>query len=316
MRAVERRTGFLSLQLIGLGALVVAVLIAVLAELKAQPAPNDNALVSAAVARLGKSFRAGDKSAARKLLSLQFSFVDENGKRHSRKEFLAGFKKLAPRTPADAKISLYGSVATVTGHRVSASGKDVFFLAIWTKTKGAWRILAVQDAILGPAVASADPPPAALSQARHLRSELTKILDCKNPCTTIPYRVRSAAEQDVIVAYQAVEKAMVAHDATEYGKYLTDEYMYYRSGFPPVTKEGRIAHVEDEKAQHLPAVMTAVQSMRLGVYGDSAVMISTHGIPDGTEPPRRISRVWVKRNGRWQLVISMQTDVEPPASEQ
>ena len=56
--------------------------------------------------------------------------------------------------------------------------------------------------------------------------------------------------------------------------------------------------------------MTGIQSMRLWVYGDGAAMISADGIPDDTEPLLRIARVWVKRNGQWQMAISMQTAVK------
>ena len=50
--------------------------------------------------------------------------------------------------------------------------------------------------------------------------------------------------------------------------------------------------------------------MRLWVFGDSAVMISEQGIPEDTEPLLRIARVLVKRNGQWQMVISVQTVIE------
>ena len=50
-------------------------------------------------------------------------------------------------------------------------------------------------------------------------AELEKLreiaFDCKNPCETIPYRVRSPAEQDIVNTFQAIEKATVAHDAAE-----------------------------------------------------------------------------------------------------
>jgi hypothetical protein len=134
--------------------------------------------------------------------------------------------------------------------------------------------------------------------------------DCKNPCQTIPYRVRSPAEQDIVNTFQTIEKATVAHDAAEYAKHMADEFVHYRSDSPPISKSERIAIIEDQKKQNIPAVLTAIQSMRLWVYGDGAAMISDNGVPDDTQPLLRIARVWVKRNGQWQMVVSVQTDVK------
>jgi hypothetical protein len=64
---------------------------------------------------------------------------------HERKEFLAGLKSLAPGPATDAKVTIYGLVGTVTGHRKSAQDGDAFFLDIWAKQKGAWRALTMQD---------------------------------------------------------------------------------------------------------------------------------------------------------------------------
>ncbi len=50
--------------------------------------------------------------------------------------------------------------------------------------------------------------------------------------------------------------------------------------------------------------------MRLWVYGDGAAMISNNGLPDVSEPLMRVARVWVKRNGQWLMVISVQTEIK------
>jgi hypothetical protein len=50
--------------------------------------------------------------------------------------------------------------------------------------------------------------------------------------------------------------------------------------------------------------------MRLIVYDDGAAMMVTHAVPDNSRPPYRAARVWVKRNGQWQMAISVQTDIK------
>ena len=131
-----------------LGLVVAAALIAVLAELRAQTAPSEDALVLEADQALGAAMRGDDKSVARKLLSLQFTFVDANGKIHERKDFLADLKIAAAAAPSDPVVKIYGRIGMVTGHRKSAAGRDVFFLDIWAKQKRAWRALVSQEVVL------------------------------------------------------------------------------------------------------------------------------------------------------------------------
>src|SRR6202158_4268782 len=170
-----------STQLWGLGLVVAAALIAVLAELRAQTAPSEDALVLEADQALGAAMRGGDKSIARKLLSLQFTFVDANGKIYERKDFLANVTAAARAPPGDPVVKIYGRIGMVTGHRKSTDGRDVFFLDIWAKQKRAWRALVCQEAVL----AATDTPRPAPVQAGAAAAPY----DCKNLCQTIPYRV-------------------------------------------------------------------------------------------------------------------------------
>jgi hypothetical protein len=202
------------------------------------------------------------------------------------------------------KVKIYGLVAMVTGHHKSPQGNEAFFLDIWAKQKGAWRALTMQDVVL----AADRAPPAAPEPP----SAAGKSSECKNPCQTMPYRVRSPAEQDIVNVFQAIEKAAFAHDAVEWGKHIADEFVDYRSGYAPITKSGRVALIEDQKRNNIPEVLSAIQSMRLSVYGDGAAMISTNGVPDDAEPLLRVARVWVKRNGQWQMAIRIQTAIKSP----
>ena len=63
----------------------------------------------------------------------------------------------------------------------------------------------------------------------------------------MPYRVRSSAEQEVLNSFLAIEKASIAHDAQEWSKHVAEEFVLYRSGYPPISKAARIADyaVED-----------------------------------------------------------------------
>lgn len=285
-----------------LGIFVAAVLIAVLVEPRAQPAPSEDALVLEVDQALGAAMRADDKSIARKLLSLQFTFVDANGKIHERKDFLADLKTAAAAPPSDPVVKLYGRIGMVTGHRKSADGRDVFFLDIWAKQKRAWRALVSQEVVL----AATDTPRPAPVQT----SAPAAPYDCKNPCQTVPYRVRSPAEQDIVNSFQSIEKAAIGHDAAEWGKHIADEFVLYGSDRAPIAKSGRIATINRQKENNTPVTVGEVQAMRLSVYDDGAAMIATHALPDNSRPPYQAARVWVKRGGQWRMAISVQTDIK------
>ena len=282
-----------------LGLLVGGALIAILVELKAQPAPSEEAAVLAADQALGTAMRGGDTSAARRLLSLQFTATDADGKIHERKEFLADLKGLAAAPATDAAVKIYGRIGMVTGHRKSIDGRDVFFLDIWAKQKRAWRTLASQDVTLATSDAPRPTPPAA-----------AKPYDCKNPCQSIPYRVRSPAEQDIVNAFQAIEKAAIAHNADEWARHIADEFVLYGSGRAPIRKSARVATINRQKANNTAVMVGEVQAMRLSVYDDGAAMIASHVMPDNSRPAYRAARVWVRRNGQWQMAISVQTNVK------
>jgi ketosteroid isomerase-like protein len=133
---------------------------------------------------------------------------------------------------------------------------------------------------------------------------------CLNPCQAIPYRPRSPAEQDVINAYQAIEKARVAHDANEWAKHVTDDFVVYGSGQPPNPKAHRVTAIRQQNETPAGATVGEVQTMRIWVYGDAAAMTATYVMPDQSRPNFRAARVWLKRNGQWLMAISQQTDIK------
>jgi hypothetical protein len=295
-----------------IGTLIAGVLCA--ASASAQPAAGDDAQVLAADQVLAAAMRNGDKGIARRFLALQFTFVDETGKIHLRKDFLGDLKAMVAAPSADAKVKNYGLLATVTGHRKSAQNSDVFFLDIWAKQKGAWRAMVMQDVLLA---ADGAPPPAPKADAKSADAKSAdakpadaKPYECVNPCQTIPYRPRSPVEQDIIASFQAIEKAGIAHDADEWSKHMADELVVYGTGRAPNPKSGRIATIRRQKESNTAVTVGEVETMRLWVYGDAAAMTATHVMPDNSRPPYLAARVWVKRNGQWQMTISQQTDIK------
>ena len=284
---------------LALALLAASLVIAHIVRTRAQSAED---LVAAVDRALADAMRSGDRSIARGLLSLQFSYTDAAGRAYSRHDFLAGLKSLSAVTAGDPKLTMYGLLATVTGERKAGDGGTAFFLDIWVKQKGAWRALARHDVVIADGGALASPTS---------RGDV-KAVDCSNPCQTMPYRVRSPAEQDVLNSFLAIEKASIAHDAQEWSKHVTDDVLLYRSGYAPVDKAARIATIERQKQAASSVTVGEIQALRLSVYGDAAAMITTQMVPDNSRPPYRAARVWIRRNGQWLLAVSVQTDIQTP----
>jgi len=300
MRWAKELAGRRAVRRFALALLAASLVAAHIARTRAQSAEE---FVAAADRALGDALRAGDRTVARKLLSLQFTYTDEAGRAYSRHEFLADLKNLSVAKAGDPKVTMYGLLATVTGERKSAEGNAVFFLDIWVKQKGAWRALARHNVVVAD-----DAAPAASPSSR----DDGKANECTNPCQTMPYRVRSPAEQDVLNSFLAFEKASIAHDAQEWSKHVTEDFVLYRSGYPPSDKAARIVAIERQKQAGAPGTVGVIQAVRLSVYGDAAAMITTQMVPDNSRPSYRAARVWVKRNGQWLMTVSVQTDIQTP----
>ena len=103
-------------------ALAAGVLIAAFAlpraQPRAQPIGGDDAPVLASETALGDAMRAGDKAAARRLLALQFSFVDADGKIYARRDFLADLKGLAAAPASDTVTAKTARTNLTAGLRV------------------------------------------------------------------------------------------------------------------------------------------------------------------------------------------------------
>jgi hypothetical protein len=135
--------------------------------------------------------------------------------------------------------------------------------------------------------------------------------ECPNPCDFVPYDVTTADERDIIKSFQTLEKAVIRNDAEEWVKHMADEFVVYRTKQHPTTKAQRADALRRQKAINAEIFVAAVEAMKLWVFEDAAVMRADHLMPGNRRPPYRATRVWVKRDGRWQMAVSQQTNRAP-----
>lgn len=261
---------------------------------------RDTAAVLAASKALRDAIRLGETAAAGKFLAKDFEFVDASGHVHSRAEVLAALKA-SPHGMSDVKVRSYGRVAMVTGLRKSAQGTDLYALDVWIRTPGGWRALIHHNNSL----AQDDAPRA--HPAPKPRPPDAPPPDCANPLQVVPYAPTSKAERDIIASFQALETAVTRNDADTWVKHMADEFVVTRTGQHPTTRAERAGHLHAQREVNAETWVAEVAAMKLWVLGDAAVMRADHVMPDNRRPPYRATRVWVKRDGRWQMAVSQQT---------
>jgi ketosteroid isomerase-like protein len=269
-------------------------------------APSDKAQVLGAALMLANAIRRGKTETAKEYLSRDFTFIDASGRLHSRRDVLGNLQPGPTLADMKETVRAYGQVALITGSLKSGQAqdrKDLFALDVWVKSKDGWQALIHHDNVLAPKAAPRAHPP---SQAR---SDDAPPPECRNPLKVVPYEPASQAERDVIKAFQRMEKAVTENDAREWVQHVADEFVVYRTGQHPTTKAGRVAFIRSQAAINAETWVAEIARMKLWVLGDAAVMRADHKMPGDRRPPYRATRLWIKREGRWQMAVSQQTTI-------
>jgi hypothetical protein len=249
--------------------------------------------LAAAVASADQTFvraaAAGDANAMAAVLDQDFTWTDANGRMLD----AAHVKQARPKPVIandGAQIASYeyGNVAVV-----QANAGKLHTLRVWVKRPAGWRLLVYQEvkSLDAPAAPGSSPAPGS---------------KCENPCGAVPYTPKTATERDVMKAYTSLEEAAMGGKADEWKQVAADEIalVSYNSDrtFDKTTRAAAIA-----KATLGGVAPTQLLSARLFEFGDTVVMASQHRAPAGNLI--HITRVWVKRDGRWQETLSYQTAV-------
>ena len=244
----------------------------------------DHAFVQA----LGKS----DKAAVGKLLDADFTWTNTEGKTVGKSAALADLAGLASANPSGAEVKeiTFGEVGEIT----AVSGKT-HVLRVWVKRPAGWRLLVAHAATL--------------AEKGHTGTAAERGKECVNPCKTIPYKPKSAAERGVIASWQGLETAVTNHESQNWAPHVADEFMLVSSGNDhPLDKKGRMDILDKQKKAGTGSAPAPLVSARMFDFGDTVVMTSLHQSPGGK--PTHVTRIWVNRDGRWQLAYSQQTTVQ------
>jgi hypothetical protein len=231
----------------------------------------------------------GDKARAESVLDSDFTWTDSQGKTETRTQFLDDLS--APITKegnTDSRAHTYGQVAVVTSSR-----DRVHAVRIWVNEKSVWKLLAYQETTL------AEQPTPPKNDSR----------ECQNPCKTLPYTPKNDAEREIIASWQELETAVTNHEAQGWAPHVANEFQLVNNNNDHVmTKSDRMAILDKQKQNGSPSAPVPLVSAKMFDFGDTVVMKAEH--QRATGKAIHVTRVWIKRDGKWIMAFSQQTTVQ------
>jgi uncharacterized protein (TIGR02246 family) len=266
------------------------------------PGGEDEKLVLQADHALAEAIDKGDQEKVGSLLDVDFSWTDRRGKTRTKDEISAQLAFLAANHDTDIKSANYGGVMLLRGsHRIASQDTRVRFARVWVKRPKGWQLLIYQETTMAetmPATRSGFGSPSGGAP-----------VDCDNPCKTVPYNPQEAPEREVVAMWQAVERTVLTNDVEAWIPSFTDDFVFVTpDGGPPLNKADRVAMIKELRRTNTTLIPAKVESMKVWVFGDAAVMRSEHKPMHGKA--LHITRVFVKRDGRWQITFGQQTAIE------
>jgi hypothetical protein len=240
-------------------------------------------------------------------LDKQFTWTDQDGQTRTSARFLHDAVEGGADSStqySDVKAREYGQLAVVTGTGKHPGNATTFFARVWVKRPAGWLLLTHQDTPILAKDSPSPPAPAAGNSAAPTASDAS---GCENPCRTLPYKPKTAEQKEIVEAYQAVETAVSSHDAKTWADHVADEFVGIGRRYTgtPDTKAGRIGQIGIVSN---PVILPKMLWGEAFVFGDAALLIADHQ-PLG-ETPDHVIRVWVKRDGRWQLFHRQETTIK------
>ena len=227
-------------------------------------------------------------SAAAQLLDADSIWIDATGHRLSRGEVLEKLPAVA-NADVEAPPRTYGETAVVRANRGRMN-----VLRVWVKRAPGWRMLLYQELLQ---VEKSEPPAAKTSA------------ECVNPCKTIPFEPQTANEKEAIASWQGVMRAMAESDAEAYSPLIADEFTATDTFHDrPFTKEDRLAQINKQKTTGRRAAPQELLSGEMFDFGETVMMVAHEQRPGAKFYFN--TRMWVKRDGRWQMLFSFNTQIE------
>jgi len=234
------------------------------------------------------AFLSKDKTAAAELLDAKLIWIDATGHRLTRAGVLEKLPVVA-NADVEAPPRTYGETAVVRANQ----GK-MNVVRVWVKRTAGWRALLYQEVLQ---VEKSEPQAGRTS------------VECVNPCKTIPFEPETRNEKEVIASWQGVMRAMAESNADAYAPLIADEFTATDTFHDrPFNKADRLTQISRQKTTGTRAAPQELLAAEMFDFGETVMMVAHEQRPGGKSYFN--TRLWVKRDGRWQMVFSFNTQIE------
>jgi hypothetical protein len=235
-----------------------------------------------------QAFVRNDKSALNQILDADFIWIDSNGRRLDRAELLEKIPTVA-NVDVETQPRTYRDTAIVRANRGRMN-----VLRVWVKRAAGWRAVLYQEVLQ---VEKSEPAGGKPS------------VECENPCKTIPYQPQTAAEKEAIASWQGVMKAMAENDADAYTPLIADEFTATDTYHDrPYSKADRLSQISKQKVSGTRSAPPELLAAEMFDFGESVMMVAKEQRPGAKSYFN--TRMWVQRDGRWQMLFSFNTRIE------
>ena len=252
-------------------------------------AADDEQVVLQSDQALVRAMGSGDRGGTDRLLDTDFTWITSEGKLQTRAQVLENLPGVA-NADIEAQARVYGRSAIVRANR----GR-VQVLRIWVKRPSGWRAFLYQEVTL----AAKSEPPASGAESG----------ECENPCKAIPFQPETEAEKNAVRSWQGVMAAMADNDAEAYAPLIADEFTATDTPHDRAfTKIDRIAQINKQRQNGTRSVPPALISAQMFDFGETVMMIAKEERPNAKAYYN--TRMWVRRDGRWQMLFSFNTRIQ------
>jgi ketosteroid isomerase-like protein len=266
------------------------------AQMPATQPSGDDEQLRAAHQQLLQAAQQHDKEAVSRLVADDLTWVTPAGKVTGKSEMLESIGT-APREVTIDQTRTFGKTALVTGVARFEDGREARFLQEWVNQDGQWKVMAHEGTLIGsssPTATGTSGETASSGMAGRMERSM------KTSRNAAP-KLDSDDQRAIWKTQQDLRDAFLKGDSAAYGKLTTDDYIR-------ITVDGKL----QGKSEFLQTVgqnagkskgHLEMNDVQITVNGDTARLVGEIGgtLPGGEpQPPERITRIFVKQNGRWQ----------------
>ena len=248
---------------------------------------------------LVEAFGKADKTKVDALLDEKFEWTDVDGKTQNKTQALQSLAALAKDSEGDTdvKIHSYGQLDIVFGFHHGAR-----FSRIWVKRIPGWRAFIYLNT----------PVPKMTPAAAPGMGVPGSSADCDNPCRTLPFTPKTAADQAVLAEWQKTKVDEWHPNAADWTTHVADDFLMINDRSER-TKAERVEVAKKQQDAGASVPGDPVLSMSMSDFGSAVVMISRHSPYRGGKPYYN-ARVFIHVDGHWPIAWSQQTTIHdaPP----